>query len=55
MSAVKIGVLALQGAFSEHVNVFNNIPGVTAVEVCSPHRVSHTLHFYIHLSYIINI
>jgi glutamine amidotransferase PdxT len=33
MSAVKIGVLALQGAFSEHVAVFNSIPGVTAIEV----------------------
>jgi len=33
MAAVKIGVLALQGAFAEHVAFFNSIPGVTAVEV----------------------
>lgn len=33
MSVIKIGVLALQGAFAEHVAAFNSIPGVTAVEV----------------------
>eukprot|EP00026_Physarum_polycephalum_P016538 Phypoly_transcript_17463.p1 GENE.Phypoly_transcript_17463~~Phypoly_transcript_17463.p1 ORF type:complete len:224 (+),score=42.40 Phypoly_transcript_17463:103-774(+) len=36
MSTVKIGVLALQGAFAEHVAMFNSIPGVTATEVRTP-------------------
>jgi glutamine amidotransferase PdxT len=33
-SEVKVGVLALQGAFAEHVAVFNSISGVKASEVC---------------------
>lgn len=30
---VTIGVLALQGAFKEHITHLNRIPGVTAVDV----------------------
>ena len=33
---ITIGVLALQGAFAEHVRSFNKISGVKAIEV---HRV----------------
>ena len=32
-SDVVIGVLALQGAFREHIAHFNKVPGVTALEV----------------------
>lgn len=32
-SEITIGVLALQGAFREHVAHFNKLPGVTAPEV----------------------
>ncbi|KAI9141320.1 glutamine amidotransferase subunit pdxT [Paraphysoderma sedebokerense] len=30
---VKIGVLALQGAFNEHINIFNRLPNVKAITV----------------------
>lgn len=33
MSNVNIGVLALQGAFAEHVDLLNKFPGVTAREI----------------------
>ncbi|GMH36551.1 hypothetical protein BSKO_04419 [Bryopsis sp. KO-2023] len=33
MTGVRIGVLALQGAFREHVTLLKSIPGVEAVEV----------------------
>jgi glutamine amidotransferase PdxT len=33
MADVKIGVLALQGAFREHIQRLNSIDGVTAVAV----------------------
>ena len=32
-SAVSIGVLALQGAFREHIAHLNKLPGVAALEV----------------------
>ena len=32
-SDMVIGVLALQGAFREHIAHFNKVPGVTALEV----------------------
>ena len=32
-SDIVIGVLALQGAFREHITHFSKVPGVTALEV----------------------
>jgi 5'-phosphate synthase pdxT subunit len=37
---VNIGVLALQGAFREHIAHLNKIPGVTAVEVRTKEQLS---------------
>ena len=33
MAPIRIGVLALQGSFREHMTLLNHIPGVEAVEI----------------------
>jgi glutamine amidotransferase PdxT len=33
MAPIRIGVLALQGSFREHMTLLNRIPGVEAVEI----------------------
>jgi 5'-phosphate synthase pdxT subunit len=33
MAPIRIGVLALQGSFREHMTLLNRLPGVEAVEV----------------------
>ena len=33
MAELRIGVLALQGSFREHMTLLKRVPGVTAVEV----------------------
>lgn len=33
MAPIRIGVLALQGSFREHMTLLNRVPGVEAVEI----------------------
>jgi 5'-phosphate synthase pdxT subunit len=40
MSDIVVGVLALQGAFHEHVVALNRIPGVRAIEIRTPEQLA---------------
>ena len=43
-STIEVAVLALQGAFVEHVNALNRIPGVHAFTVRTPEELAQPIH-----------